>query len=419
MLDGTEKYVVTDNEFIISVTDTRPDERDGGAYDRTIDCRGRLMLPGFYNAHSHAAMTLFRGYGEDMPLDRWLNEKIFPAEDRLTSEAVYTASLFACAEMIKNGIVSFSDMYFFCDRTIEAVERCRMKANISRSIVSFDEGEDPAKSSRFIESKELFEHYHLAGGGRIRVDMSLHAEYTNTKRMSRYLADYAKSVGAGIQIHLSETKKEHDECIARHGMTPTEFFEEAGVLDSPVTAAHCVWITDSDAEILARHNASIAHNPTSNLKLGSGVMDLSQAEAHGINVCLGTDGTASNNTLSILKELQLAAILHKGIKRAPEKHPAAEFIEMATRNGALSQGRQDAGRIESGFRADIILLSLDSVNNIPLYSPEHTVVYSAENSDVCLTMADGEILYENGEYKTIDIEKTIYDMRNACEHYFD
>lgn len=414
MPDGSIKYLITDGAFIKTISSERPE----GIFDRVINCRDRLILPGFYNCHCHAAMTLFRGYGEDMPLQRWLEEKIWPAEDKLTPESVYTASVFAIAEMIRNGTVSFSDMYFFCDETVRAAEESGIKANISRSIVSFDPDADPSKDERFLESKALFENYHNIGNGRIKIDMSLHAEYTNTARMCRHVAEYAKKTGAGIQIHLSETEKEHRECIERNGKTPAEFFESTGVFDVPATAAHCVWLTENDMDILSSHNVTAAHNPVSNLKLGSGVMPLAKMTDHKVNIALGTDGAASNNTLSVLKEMQTAAVLHKGIELSPERHTANGFIKMATENGAAAQGRFDCGKLEEGCRADIILIALDDINNIPSYNPEYTAVYSAENSNIRLTMADGEILYENGEYKTIDIEKTIFNMRNACEHYF-
>ena len=356
-------------------------------------------------------MNFLRGYGEDLPLDRWLNEKIFPAEDRLTPDIVYKSSMSAIAEMIKNGICSFSDMYYFCDSTIEAVEKTGVKANVSRSIVSFDNSADHTKDVRFLESVDLYEKFHNSCNGRVKVDFSLHAEYTNVPSMTEFCADYARDKKIAFQIHLSETKKEHDECIGRHGLTPTEFFEKYGILDSDVSFAHCVWVSERDMDILKKYNCTVVHNPASNLKLGSGVMPLSKMLDKGINVALGTDGAASNNTLDILKEIYLAAILQKGFDQDPSSVKAEEIVKLATKNGALSQNRSDCGEIKVGNKADIIMLDMDKISNIPTFSPVYSLVYSINSSDVCFNMVDGQILYENGEYKTLDIERVKFDMR--------
>ena len=389
------------------------------AYDQVIDGKGNLLIPGLYNTHCHAAMTIFRGYGEDLPLDRWLNEKIFPAEDKLTSESVRVGTELAIAEMLANGIVSFSDMYMFEDIVAEAALSTGIKANLSRSIVSFTD-EDPAKDFRVAESLRLVSDYHGADDGRLRVDMSLHAEYTNTERMTRYVAELAKEKGLGVQVHVSETEKEHLEAMARRGgKTPTEFFCDCGLFDVPTTAAHCVWASENDMRIFAEKGVSVAHNPVSNLKLGSGVMPLRKMLDMGVNVTLGTDGAASNNNLDILKEMQYAVLLAKGISRRPESVVAGEMLPLATGNAARAQRRQLCGKIETGYRADAVLVALDTVNNIPSYGYETTLLYSARSSDVRMTMVDGRILYQNGQYKTIDIEKLKYKAKDVIKHYFD
>ncbi len=414
-LSGKNCDFLTDGKYISKIGENI----DGSDCDRVIDCKNKLIMPGLYNCHTHAAMTLFRGYGEDMPLDRWLNEKIFPAEDLLTNESVYVASELAAAEMIKNGIVSCTDMYFFCDQTVKAFSEAGIKANIGRSIVSFDENADVKNDSRVLESLRLFNEYHNFADGRIKIDMSLHAEYTNTERMSRYVAEKAKEIGANIHLHLSETEKEHRECMERRGgRTPAQFFRDCGVFDVRTTAAHCVYVTEEDIGILKEYGVTVAHNPVSNLKLGSGVMPLSAMNRKNVNIALGTDGAASNNTLDIMKEMYIAAILHKGIERKPEAHKAGEFIKMATENGARAQGRDDCGALEEGKKADIILINLDDINNIPTFDMSYTAVYSAGSSNIAMTMIDGNILYENGEFKTVDIEKIKYDMRCVCGNYF-
>ena len=387
--------------------------------DREIECNGNLIIPAFYNTHCHSAMTLFRGYGDDLPLQRWLHEKIFPAEDRLTSESVYYGSKLAIAEMIRNGTVSFSDMYFFLDDTARAVEECGIKANLSRSLVSFDPEIDAVNDARLLEAIDVFDRLNGAADGRIKIDMSLHAEYTNVEKYCRYVAEIGKERKARMQVHISETASEHDECIARHGVTPIKFFENTGVIDMPTTAAHCVWVEDEDIEIMARKGVSVAHNPVSNLKLGSGIMPYKKMMDAGVNVTLGTDGAASNNRLSVLREMQTAALIHKGNDLDPSVTLAADMIKIATRNGALAQGREDCGEIAIGMRADLLLVDMGSVNNIPSYNFESTVMYSMTESDILMTMCDGNILYENGAYTTIDEEELKSESRRVISHYFD
>ncbi len=376
-----------------------------GEYDRIIDVGGNLLTPPFYNAHCHAAMTCLRGYAENLPLDRWLHEKIFPAEEKLTDELVYSSTMLAIAEMIACGVVSFSDMYMFEGAVGRAVAESKIKANLSRSVVSFDELEDMSVSSRIKETERLISDYHGYDDGRIKIDLSLHAEYTNNENSCRYIAQLAKEKNLGIQIHASETESEHNECIKRHAKTPIEFFMSTGVLDVPTCAAHCVFVTENDMSIMRERGTYAVHNPVSNLKLASGVMPLTKMLEVGVPVALGTDGASSNNKLSILREMQLAAILHNGVNRNPCAVNAKTIFGIATVGGAKAQGRFDCGEIAVGKRADLLIWNLDSVNNIPCFDSYATLVYSANENDVILSMADGVILYEKGEYKTIDIEK--------------
>lgn len=408
-------FVIVENKRISAITEELP-SFDGA---EVIAGNGNLLIPAFYNAHCHAAMTLFRGYGEDLPLQRWLEERIFPAEDRLTYQSVYSATKWAIAEMIRGGVVSFSDMYMFEDAVAEAVLETGVKANLSRSLVSFDPDIDMTKDHRLAEALKLYADYHDAEDGRLKIDLSLHAEYTNVPRACAYVGDYASQHGMRMQLHLSETEKEHRECIERHGKTPTRFFYDLGVLDAPTTAAHCVWVDDTDIALLAEKKVSVAHNPISNLKLGSGVMPLKKMLDGGINVALGTDGVASNNRLDVLREMQTAAILHKGIMRDPACTTAKNMIPLATRNGALSQGRTDCGRVEVGYRADLVLIDRNAIHNVPSYDDYAMLTYSAERFDVLMTMADGRILYRNGEYTSIDEERLRHECREVFAHYFD
>ena len=390
-----------------------------GELDKVIESNGNLLMPAFYNTHCHSAMTLFRGYGDDLPLVRWLNEKILPAEDLLNEERTYIGSKLAIAEMIKNGVVSFSDMYFFMDETARAVEETGVKANLSRAVVSFDKDADFSKDTRVLEAIDIFNRWHGRADGRIKVDMSLHAEYTNVDRCFDYVSDLTKKLNTAFHIHVSETRSEHEECIARHGLTPTAYLEAHGVLDNPTLAAHCVWVNDEDIAILAKRGVSVAHNPVSNLKLGSGIMPYKKMRDAGVNVSLGTDGAASNNRLSILRELQLATLIHKGAELDPAVTLASDMIVCATKNGAIAQGRSDCGEIKAGNRADLLLVDMSSFDNIPSYSFESTVCYSMAESDILLTVCDGNILYDRGSYTTIDEELLKHDAKRVISHYFD
>lgn len=412
---STPVFVVVTDQKIAYIGETLPD----GTIGETVDCGGNLLIPAFYNTHCHAAMTLFRGYGEDLPLQRWLEERIFPAEERLTYKSVNVATKLAIAEMLRTGTASFSDMYMFVDAVSEAVLETGIKANLSRSLVSFDPDIDMTKDARLAEALEVVDRYHGAGDGKLKIDLSLHAEYTNVPRACEYVGRYAAEHGLGMQLHLSETEKEHNDCIARHGKTPTAFFADLGVFDTPTTAAHCVWVNDDDRAILSAKGVTVAHNPVSNLKLGSGVMPLRKMLDAGINVGIGTDGVASNNRLDMLRELQTAAILHKGVQRDPAITVAREMLPLATVNGAKAQGRTDCGTVEVGKRADLVLIDRNSIHNMPCFDDYAMLLYSADSSDVKMTMVDGRILYKDGEYTSIDEERLRFESREVFAHYFD
>lgn len=399
---SVKKNVIVDGDRVVYVGDTLP---DGLKPDRTVDGSGCILTPGFVNAHCHTPMSLLRGLGTDKPLDVWLNEYILPHEDKLNGEIARIGTMSAIAEMLRGGVTSMSDMYFFCDDIADAVTDTGIKANISRSLVSFDETADPSDDPRIAETRMLLRDYHNASDGRIRVDVSLHAEYTNTERMCRYAAGLAAEHGVGIQLHLSETKKEHAEGILRRGMTPTAFFEKCGVFDVPVSAAHCVWLEEADIEIMARHGATAVHNPRSNLKLGSGVMPFERLRAAGVNVALGTDGSASNNKQDVIAEMQLSAILHKGISGNAAAVPARDAVLAATVGGMISQGREPVYEISEGMLADLVLISCDRQGVSVDEDPLGVLAYATDRSDVLMTMVNGRILFENGEYNTIDTER--------------
>ena len=389
-------------------------EKPQGPYDREKDMAGRLLLPGLINCHGHSPMVLLRGVGSDLSLQEWLFGKIMPIEDKLTAEDIKIGNQLALLEMLSTGTTSYSDMYFEPQTAVENALACGIKANISRPVQCFDKNESYAGNFRARESIQLFQDFHGAGDGRVRIDFSVHAEYTCFEHIvGPYSAD-CKALGGRMHIHLSETKKEHDECVEKYGKTPARWFYDLGTFDSPTFAAHCVWVTEEDMALMLEKGVSPVHNPTSNMKLGSGFAPVQRMLDLGLNVALGTDGAASNNNLNMLEELHLAAVLHNGYHRDPTILKPAQLLAMATRNGARLQGREDTGELAVGKKADIIALDLTRPHMVPNFDPLALTVYSAQGGDVVMTMVDGKILYENGEFLTLDADKILHEADAAA-----
>ena len=407
--------ICIDGEYILSAEKNKTPGKFEP--DRIINAVNMLVTPGLYNAHTHLPMTMFKGYAEDMTLDEWLFGKILPAEDKLNDITTYYGALWGIAEQIKNGVVSCSDMYKLPENILQAADESGVKLNFCNGIVSFDENESLKSNKNFSEAKRLYKNYHNSSRGRIKIDMSIHAEYTSNPKIIRAAADFSAENMLMNHVHISETKKEHDECIERRGMTPCEYFDSLKFFDSPTIAAHCVHITENDMEIMAEKGVTAAHCPSSNLKLASGIAKIPKMLEKGVNVAMGTDGSASNNNLDILKEMYTASVLQKGISGDPAVMPAKKMLRLATLNPAIAQGREDSGSIEPGKKADITVFDLNSIEALPVYDYNSALLYSLSGRNVIMTVCDGKILYENGEFKTIDIEKVKYKMRKFSEKY--
>ncbi|MDR1664161.1 MAG: amidohydrolase [Clostridiales bacterium] len=380
---------------------------------RVIDGTNKVLIPGLYNCHTHAAMTLFRGFANDLALEDWLFNHIFPAERKLTPEIVYTGTQIAIAEMVASGTVAFSDMYFFMDEVARAADEAGVLANVSNAVIGMDRDTYDFHEDRvYAQSLNVLKSYHVNTGGRIRAEASIHGVYTSFAPAWKQVTDFAGENSLRLHIHLSETKTEQDNCVAAYGKTPARVFEEHGVFDLPVTAAHCVWATEEDMDILARHGVTAVHNPVSNLKLASGVAPVARMLAKGVNVAIGTDGMSSNNSHDLFEEIKIASILQKYAANDPTAAPALETLRMATVNGAKAQGRGDeSGVLAEGYYADLVLMDFDSPRLTPCFDPVLGLAYSATGRDVAMTLCRGKILYENGEYKTIDVEKALFDAR--------
>lgn len=410
IIEKKNMYVGTEGELVTYIGDAMP-EKD---YGEIFDGNGKLLMSGFYNAHAHSAMTLMRGYGENLGLQEWLENKIFPFEAKLDSNAVYWGTMLAMAESIRYGIVSSTDMYYFCDDMIRAVLDAGAKNNMGRGVINFTD-DNLKELDAFKEMKSLHENYNNAGNGKIIVDMSLHAEYTSNLKTVTQISEYTKSIGANMHVHVSETKFEHEGCKERHnGLTPVAYFNQAGLFDTKTTAAHCVWIEGEDFNILKEKGVTVASNPISNLKLASGVCNVPKLLKEGINVAIGTDSVASNNNLNFIEEIKVFSISSKEKYGDPTAVTPVEAIRAATYGGAISQGRSNCGKLKTGNKADLIVLDINLPHMKPCHNLANNLVYSASGSDVILTMVDGKVLYQNGEYKTLDIEKTMYEAEKAA-----
>ncbi|MDO4493956.1 MAG: amidohydrolase [Clostridia bacterium] len=411
-------FLAVDGDTIASIGTDRP----AGRFDAVKDMTGRLLMPGLVNNHCHAAMTLLRGLGSDLPLKTWLEEHMFPVEDRMTDEDIIAGHELGMMEMLASGVTSFTDMYMHPRGMVRSAERIGMKVNLNRAILSFGPDTTCDDLPTFREMREVFEESQFAANGRIRVDFGVHAEYTNTERVVREFVRRLlplRERGARMHIHLSETESEHRECTERHGCTPAEWFDRVGLFGFPTTAAHCVYATQSDMALMQMRGVSPVHCPTSNLKLGSGVAPIPEMLAAGLNVTLGTDGAASNNNLNMFEEMHLAAILHKGARRDPVLVSPETVLKMATVNGARAQGRTDTGTLEPGKKADIIAVDFrDRAHLFPAPDPMAMLVYSAQSTDVCMTMVDGTVLYENGKYFTLDKAAVLNNAKAAAERLF-
>ena len=288
-------FVAVDGTMIAAVGAARPE----GDFDREKDMSGKLLLPGLVNAHTHAAMTLLRGVGTDLPLQKWLFDSVFPVEARLTAEDIRVGTALALLEMLACGTTSFTDMYFFPWETAKLVADSGIKANLCYPVQAFDPADTYEKNESARKLEQFYADWHNAADGRIRVDGCLHAEYTCNADVAAGTAAWSRQAGVRMHIHLSETKSEHENCLAKYGKTPAQWMNDLGVFDVPCTAAHCVWVTAEDRALLRRRGVSVAHNPTSNMKLGSGFAPIPELLAEGVNVALGTDGAASNNNLNM------------------------------------------------------------------------------------------------------------------------
>ena len=379
-------------------------QRPQGSFEEEIDGEGGVLMPGFVNAHTHVPMTAMRGYGDGNNLQDWLHNYIFPVEARWDDRAIRCCTDLGLAEMIASGVTCIADMYGHSPAIAQEVAAAGISANLSVGGVQFTDDFNPDTHNDCRVQRELTEQWHGYNDGQILADASVHGEYTSHHQLWRWMAGYARDHGLGMHVHISETRSEHEACLARHGKTPIQILNDYGVWDTRAIAAHCVWTTPEDWAVMAEKGVSAVHNPMSNLKLGSGIAPVPAMKRAGVNVCLGTDGVSSNNCTDFFGDLKLAAILHNGANHDPLALLPMDALEMATVNGARALGRH-TGVVANGYAADLILLDFSHLNLTPCHSVVSNLAYAAHGSDVVMNMARGKVIYENGEFLTLYLER--------------
>ena len=381
---------------------------------KVIDGEGKLLIPGLVNTHTHLSMTLLRGLADDLPLDNWLNEHIWPMEAHLNGDYCYAGALLACVEMIKYGTTTFNDMYFFMDDVARAVEETGLRGVLSHGMI--DLGDEEKRKAEFKETHRIIKKCHETAEGRITVAFGPHSPYTCSKELLEGVRKEADKYGNRIHIHVAETEHEVQQVLEAHGKRPFEYLDEIGLLGEDLLAAHAVHLSPGEINMVKDRDVKLSHNPASNMKLASGVSPVDEMLKKGICVSLGTDGAASNNNLDLLEEMKLAALLQKVHNLDPTYLNAAQTFEMATANGAAALGMPDEiGTIDVGKKADLVLMDIKAPHLTPFRHPMSHLVYSASGSDVNTTICNGKVLMENKKLTIVPEAQVIEMAQNAAE----
>jgi 5-methylthioadenosine/S-adenosylhomocysteine deaminase len=381
--------------------------------DKVINATDQIALPGLVNTHTHIPMSLFRNYADDLPFWPWLLEKIKPAEDHLSAEHVYWGAKLGVLELIQSGVTCFSDMYFYMDDVAKVVKESGIRACLSGVLLEVgDLGPTFMKAA-----VDFHDSWDGKAEGRIKAFFGPHSMYLCGPEYLRETTEEALKRKTAIHIHLAESRQEVADCLEKYGKSPVQHLADLGMFACRTVAAHCVHVSADDIDLLAKHKVSVVNNPTSNMKLANGFAPIDAIMKKGINVALGTDGSASNNNVNLFEEMHLAALVNKAVTEDAESVPATEVLRMATINGAKALGMEnEIGSLEVGKRADLILLDTSKPHYFPRHNPVSSLAYSAQAADVKTVMVNGQVLLENYQFKTIDVEET---MREAERMAFD
>jgi len=384
--------------------------------DLKINVKGKVAMPGLVNCHTHVPMTLFRGIAEDQPLDTWLKETIWPLEAKLRQEDVYVGALLGCLEMIRSGTTCFADMYFHEDMVAKATEKSGLRGVLAQGI--FEAGNKVLGEKMLAESVDFAKRFNGYANDRVRTMLGPHATYSCSQNLLTEISKKALELNVGVHLHLAESKTMFRKFKKKYGFSEVEFLDKMGFWKGHVLAAHCINLSNEDMLILSKCGVNVVYVPVANMKLGLGAAKIKDLTSLGVNVSLGTDGPASNNSLDMFETIKIAALLQKLTYQNPKVMPAYEVLKMATINGAKALGlEKDIGSLEVGKKADIILVDLSKPHLKPLHNIYPSIVYSARGSDVDTVIIDGKILMENRKVKTLDeqalmekAEKTVFDL---------
>lgn len=377
---------------------------------KTLDVDGCVVMPGLINSHTHAAMTLFRGLADDLPLMDWLQHYIFPAEKKLTAEMVYWGSMLACAEMILSGTTTFCDMYLFEQKVAEAAHQAGMRALVGEVLYDFPSPHYGPIENGLKFTASLIEHW--KGDPLVQIAVEPHTPYTCSPKLLQDCRALAERHQVPLIIHLSENQSEVDEVLKRYGRRPVHHLAELGLLGPRLIADHCVALNENDIDLLAQNDVQVVHNPESNMKLVAGIAPVARMLQKGINVALGTDGCASNNDLDLFGEMDSCAKLHKVVSLDPTVLPARTVLRMAVKNGAKALGLEGkVGELAAGKLADLIVVDFQKPHLIPSYDPLSQLVYAARGADVRHSIIHGRLVMEDRRLLTLDVDEIIYHAR--------
>ena len=406
ILQGVD--IATKGKVIHAIGAAPPDFRA----DEVIDGTGHVALPGFFNAHCHAPMTFERGWAEDLPLDRWFNERIWVAESALTEEDVYWGAALAACEMIRSGTVAFADHYFYMDRVAEVVEQSGLKAALTWCV--FGIGAEAEIGPGLAGTIEFVKRWQGGADGRIRTLLGPHSPYVCPPDFLAEVAARAKDLGVGLHIHVAESQEQVENSLRQHGRTPVAHLERLGVFDVPCIAAHCIYLTEDDRCILAEHGVHVVQCPKTHLKLAMGTTPVPALLAQGVNVALGSDGPGSNNSMDMFEVARLAALIQKHELNDATALPGDTVLRLATRNGAQAMGFEGSGVLAPGRPADLILVDLDRPHLRPRHSLTANLVYAACGADVSHVIVDGRLLMRDGKLLTLDEERILAEAERRA-----
>ena len=383
--------------------------------DEVIDGRGKVVMPGLINSHCHSPMTFERGWAEDLPFDRWLNEKIWVGESALTSDDVYWGAALAACEMIRSGTVAYNDKYFYMDRVAEVVRESGMKAALTWTV--FGIGEETEMGRDLAGTVEWIRETHEMGEGHIRTYLGPHSPYICPPEFLSRIVEYAHDLGQGIHLHLAESEDQVKQSIERYGLRPVQHVNSLGVFDVPggCVAAHCLAIDDTDTRILIEKDVHVPHCPITYMQLAMPFPALEARLNAGVNVCLGTDGPASNADMDMFATMRQTALIDKYQSLNPEMIPGDTALRMATKNSARALGFDDMGVLEVGAPADLILINLDAPHMRPIHSLIANLVHSAKGADVTDVMVNGRWLMRGRQLVTLDEERILYEADQRAQ----